>query len=318
MTNKGLTNYRVYHITLASDFPLDELTSLPEGPHECLVTLQPARVQSEHHDWFNHWLDRSRTTRWLSFGRLGDGFLLRFPDRADFLVDAGGRRVECIPAPGLPPETLRHLLLDQVLPLVLAQQGACVIHASAVIGPNGAALAFAAPSGFGKSTLASYLARQGCPLLTDDGVVLTEQDGQTLLVPGYSGARLWEDSLTALFGGQAALQPYADYTSKKRLALPFHDLPYGHYAAPLGRFYFLTEPRDDGVLQITPLPARSTFLALLENTFQLDIGNRKQLKDNFARHVRLTALPHFYQLSYPREWARLPEVGDAIMRHAAA
>lgn len=318
MTNKGLTNYRVYNITLASDFPLDELASLPEGVHDCAVTLQPARVQNERHDWFHYWLNEDQTTHWLSFGRLGGGYLLRFHDRADFLVDAGGRRVECIPAPGLPPETLRHLLLDQVLPLVLAQQGACVVHASAVIGPNGAALAFAAASGFGKSTLASYLARQGCPLLTDDGVLLTEQDGQTLIMPGYPGARLWEDSLTALFDGQAALQPYADYTSKKRLALPFHDLPYGHYTAPLGRFYFLTEPRDDDVLQITPLPARSAFLELLTHTFQLDIGNREQLKDNFARFARLTALPLFYQLSYPREWARLPEVGDAILRHAAA
>ena len=116
-------------------------------------------------------------------------------------------------------------------------------------------------------------------------------------------------------GGFAALRRLH---RKKRLALPFHDLPYGHYTAPLGRFYFLTEPRDDDVLQITPLPARSAFLELLTHTFQLDIGNREQLKDNFARFARLTALPLFYQLSYPREWARLPEVGDAILRHAAA
>src|SRR5262249_33727150 len=80
------------------------------------------------------------------FYRIGDGYLLRFPDVADFEVSADGLKVACFPAPRISFATAEHLYLNQVLPLVLGKRGKLVFHASAVEIDDGA-IAFVAVSG---------------------------------------------------------------------------------------------------------------------------------------------------------------------------
>ena len=83
---------------------------------------------------------------WTEFHRAGGGYLLRFPNLADFQVSADGRNVTCFPVPEVSEATVRHLYLNQVLPLALSKQGHLVFHASAVEVAGGA-LAFVANSG---------------------------------------------------------------------------------------------------------------------------------------------------------------------------
>ena len=91
---------------------------------------------------------------------------------------------------------MRHLLLDQVMPLVLSRDR-LVLHASAVATPAGAA-AFIGFTGAGKSTLAASLSAAGFPILSDDCLVI-ERDGRGFLArPFYPGARLWPDSVHAV------------------------------------------------------------------------------------------------------------------------
>jgi hypothetical protein len=117
-------------------------------------------------------------TLWTEFHRADGGYLLRFPQLADFLVSADACTVTCIPVPEVPEGTARHLYLNQVLPLVLSKLGKLVFHASAVeIGSH--AVAFVGESGRGKSTLAASFAVSGCRFLTDDGLVVE---------PRYRGA----------------------------------------------------------------------------------------------------------------------------------
>ena len=110
-------------------------------------------------------------TPWTEFYRLGGGYLLRFPELADFQVSADGLEVTCFPAPEVSEATSQHLYLNQVLPLVLSKLGKLVFHASAVEVAGGA-IAFAAESGRGKSTLAASFAVSGFRFLTDDGLVV--------------------------------------------------------------------------------------------------------------------------------------------------
>src|SRR5205807_10064457 len=124
----------------------------------------------------------------------------------------------CYPVPGTPLETLKHLLLDQVLPLLLSQQGKLVLHASAVAGPGGA-LAFTGPSGHGKSTLAASFSTNGYELLTDDCLMVEDRNGSIFGTPLYPSLRLYPEVIRTLFPKQPASTPVTHYSSKQRLGL---------------------------------------------------------------------------------------------------
>ena len=132
-------------------------------------------------------------TPWTEFYRENGGYLLRFPDLADFRVSADGLEVTGFPVPGVSESTSQHLYLNQVLPLVLSKLGKLVFHASAVEVPGGA-VAFAAESGRGKSTLAASFAVNGFRFLTDDGLVLEPVADGYQVQPSHPSIRLWEDS----------------------------------------------------------------------------------------------------------------------------
>lgn len=82
--------------------------------------------------------------------------------------------------------------------VVLHQRHALPLHASAV-SIDGSAVAFAGPSGVGKSTFASAFALQGFPLIADDVCrIQFAPDGCPTVAPGPSRLRLWPDMAKAL------------------------------------------------------------------------------------------------------------------------
>ncbi|MDX9982485.1 MAG: hypothetical protein RBU25_20865, partial [Lentisphaeria bacterium] len=99
----------------------------------------------------------------LSLARSAFGFLLRFPDRTDFLVSEDGLNIRCRPAADATPDTIEHYYWDQVLPRVMSHQGHVMVHASAVAIDH-RAVAFIGETGYGKSTLAAAFGRQGAPM----------------------------------------------------------------------------------------------------------------------------------------------------------
>ena len=101
-------------------------------------------------------------TVWTEFYRSDAGYLLRFPDLADFEVSADGTEVIAHPAKGTDSATVEHLYLNQIAPLALSRQGQPAFHAS-VVTVSGRAVAFLGKSGMGKSTLvaSTFYARVG-------------------------------------------------------------------------------------------------------------------------------------------------------------
>ncbi|HEV2689053.1 MAG TPA: hypothetical protein VGV35_10870, partial [Bryobacteraceae bacterium] len=161
--------FRVCGVVIESSVPLPELPGASSDTPECCFEILPAGAgYSGDFRWLHHrrFADEDEDP-WLSISRLGTDYLLRFPTQADFLVSCDGKQVRCRPLPETPESTVRHLFLDQVMPLLLSRREPLVLHASAVLTKNGA-VAFAGLSGQGKSTLAAALARGGNPLLCDD------------------------------------------------------------------------------------------------------------------------------------------------------
>ena len=261
---------------------------------------------------FHQWIFPDGTD-WTLFYRVDSGYMLRFPDLADFEVSRDGRTAVAWPVPGVSAGTVEHLHLNQVLPLALSRQGRLVLHASAVAF-DGIGVAFTGESGRGKSTLAASFATTGARFLTDDGLQLDWLDEQCRIMPSHPSVRLWEDSQEALISQVVDLAPAVEYTTKARLlagdGMAFCDQP-----QPLRRVYFLGE----GValsLIIEVVPPAEALMELVKNSFLLDIEEKESLVWHFDELVRLAELPIYYRIDYPRRYEDLPRVREAIIRHA--
>jgi len=309
-----MLSYRICEYTFRSNVPIPELVPGDE-PHPDFTFQLCADTEdfSESCHWLNHWYSLDGSV-WLAFARLEAGYLLRFPALTDFVVSTDVRTVCCYLRENCPPETMRHLLLNQVIPIVLSHLGKLVLHASACATPQGA-MAFMGMSGTGKSTLAASFGLLGFAVLTDDCLLVEEQDGEIMTVPSYPGLRLWPETVTALFEQEPVLQPLAHYTDKKRLLFD-----QDHFDGPLSlrAIYVLTQPenmQDITGVTITPLLASEALLETVKHTFQLDITDREKLGHSFRQYEWLAKSVLFFRLVFPRAHAFLPAVNMAILNH---
>ena len=274
---------------------------------------QPARPQALVHEAAFHQWTSANDAVWTFFYRQQASYLLRFPEMADFEVSSDGRRVEGWPAPGAASSTVDHLYLNQVLPLALSRQGKLMLHGSAV-DIHGHGVAFIGESGRGKSTLAASFATGGTRFLTDDSLHLEWVGGECRIIPSHPSIRLWEDSQEALISATAAVAPALDFTTKSRL-LAGPDIAFCDQARPLRRIYFLGE-REASVPTIERLRPAEALICLARNSFLLDIEARDMLAQHFDDVSRLAQLTIYFSLDYPRRYEALPQVREAIFRHA--
>ena len=253
-------------------------------------------------------------TTFSSGYRTKEGYLLRYHDLDDFEIKADGSHVTCTPAPDVPWHTSEHLYLNQVLPLILYKNGKLVLHGSAVdIG--GIAVAFLAETGRGKSTLAASFAVDGCPFLTDDGLLIETHGVVHKVMPGHPWIRLWEDSHDALLPPDARTAPPVHFTTKARFVagsnLGFCDRP-----RQLKIVYFLGKGEAADV-QIRRLEPGQAVAAAMEHSFILDAEDRPALSAHFDRLVKLAGKVACFHLDYPRLYDDLSRVMQAIRSHAA-
>lgn len=252
-------------------------------------------------------------TLWTQFFRTETGYLLRFPDLADFTVSSDGGEVVAYPALDLSPQTVEHLYLNQVLPLALSRQQKFVLHGGAIELAVGA-VAFLGVSGRGKSTLTASFATSGFRFLTDDGLQITQTNGTHYAQPSHASIRLWDDSGSALIPQTTAAAPPVDYTPKSRF-LAGSEVPHCDEPRPLRAVYFLGEG-DTDVITIAPVSGRDAMVELVRHSFLLDIEARDMLTRHFGQLADLVKTPMFFRLDYPRQYDLLPQVRQAVIRHA--
>lgn len=276
------------------------------------LTLSVPRAQSAPAGaTFHNWTFPDGTP-WTEFHRLNGGYLLRFPDLADFQVSADALRVTGIPVPGVSEGTIQHLYLNQVLPLVLSKLGKRVFHASAVeVGED--AVVFAAASGRGKSTLAASFAVNGFRFLTDDGLLLQPAGDGYEVLPSHPSIRLWADSEEALIQPGTRTAPAVSFTSKARF-LAGEQVRFCDQPRPLRRVYFLGDGSAETVTFERLRPAEA-LVEWVKHSFLLDIEERSRLAWHFEQVASLAELPIHYRLDYPRQYAALAQVRAAIIEH---
>jgi len=253
-------------------------------------------------------------TPWTRFYRTEAGYLLRFPELADFQVSYDGRSVCCWPVPGVSEASVQQLYLNQVLPLAQSKHGKLVFHASAVE-IDGKAVAFIGESGKGKSTLAASFATNGFRFLTDDGLVVELVDGESRVMPSHPSIRLWEDSQEALIAMGAQTAPPVQFTSKARF-LAGNEIVFCEQSRSLGCAYFLGETEEQEPL-VEPMNPGEALIELVKHSFLLDVEEKEMLAMHFDELSNLVQKPIFYRLNYPRRFEELSNVRRAIVQHAS-
>lgn len=123
--------------------------------------------------WRRHWLEPDR-------------LVVEFVDLVIVAVDGGSGTV--VFDRQVAPDMEQHLLLDHVLPLVLAQQGALVVHGG-LISRDEKGVVLMGASGVGKSTLTAFAWQRGWTVGGDDGVVVFATD-PPMAEPTYPTVRL--------------------------------------------------------------------------------------------------------------------------------
>lgn len=313
-------HYYYYSDTiLASAWPLDELQ--PAGDRIPLraatltfdVALKPP-YNAQAPQWLYHWHNDAGDLT-LSLARLEQGYLLRFPWLADFTVDTAGWQAKVWQQPGVSTETVRHLLLDQVLPHALAHQGRLVLHAAAALVAE-SAVAWIGPTGAGKSTLAASFHMAGYPLLSDDSLVLNAaMHGERVTAIGtYPGLRLWPQSLEALYQNLPFSTTVENGSSKRRLLLrPVEPAVSPPKARPLAAIFVLAASEHEAAVQATRISARKGCMALVSNAFLLDVADRRRSVALLETASACVERVPMFRLSYPRRFSVLPQVHAAIL-----
>lgn len=323
---ESVMRYRAYGYILSCNEPLQELAQVPAPDStdvSCLHILfsppdEPIHTPST---WYLT-VSLADGTPWQRCAKISCGYLLRFPDLANFIFNPSNDSIRCIPEPQTPPHTLHHLLLDQVLPLVLNYKGHEVLHGAAVVTPYGAC-AFVGPTGAGKSTLAASFLTAGYPVLTDDCVVLDNCGRDIHAIPAYPGLRLWDDAITALFGSTGSCAPVAHYTPKQRFTSALSATPFCSSGVPLAGVYVLGTSPDNYAPptshpEIRPLSTREALITLLSLAFKLDIQDQRMLTREFDFLHRLVTQIPVRRLIVPDSFDRFPAVHAAILHDLAA
>ena len=314
-----LRHYRCYGLTIASDiaFP-EELLAVVGHGHAAWQVRRHAELMAPRQslEWFHRW-QFPDGREWVAFGRDALGYLLRFPGIADFDVRPDQRTIDCFALTDVPEDTLQHLTLDQVMPLVLGTPASMALHGSSVATPAGAVI-FLGESGLGKSTLAARLGRRGLAVLADDCALLRVGPAGFEVVPAYPGVRLHPDSVRTISGAEMTSGPVAHYSTKRRIAAGFAS-PFPKQAVPLARVYVISSreqlQRVDAIT-IEPMSKRDALYALTDFTFHLDINHIPRVRETFGLAGDLVDACELHVLEYPWDLGGTDAIVDAVLEHA--
>jgi hypothetical protein len=295
--------HRFGDLVVGSEIELSQLPSADDATPECVVTFQ--RPLTLVDPAWDHLWRRPDGSVSLSCAKDGDDYALGFPGWGRAFVRDEGREIEVLLEPGVPRETVEHLVCDQLLPRVAAFRGRLVLHAGCVVTAAGAC-AFLGGSGAGKSTLCARFVRDGDLLLGDDGIFVRRAgSGGFVAEATYPGLRLAPQPDLPDAG------PVSHDSAKRRI-------PLGTAGAyPLRAIYLLDEPASAERAEAALLPPREGFVALLKSCFQLHLDDPARTRRLFEQLSELLDVVPLRVVRYARRLELLPAVRDEVLRDLA-
>lgn len=206
---------------------------------------------------------------------------------------------------GLPYEMEQHLLLDHILPLVLARRGALVLH-GAVLTRDGRAVVLVGATGAGKSTLTAFAWNRGWTVGGDDGAVV-EPGRPCLVEPTYPTIRL-APAAVELLGVDASRE--GSVIGKTRIDRPgeFRMEP-----AALALVAIIDPVAYDDPAVFTRMDDLEAHARLFGATFHADLSRSHRLPSVIDGLATVVETSPVGRLAVPRGLAGL-EAAEAVLR----
>jgi hypothetical protein len=237
-------------------------------------------------------------------------FLVSFPNLADFEVDCRERTVSIFEHhSGASEQTIQHLLLDQLLPRLLACAGDLVVHAAGFATVTGSVL-LTGLSGKWKSTLAASFHAAGHLLLGDDAMIVHAALGAVSCRSVYRSLRLHRDSIEAVLPGKRELAPVAEHTDKQNV-IDLGPSPEVANEQPVRAVYCLGEHSD--TIRVNRMSPGEACMALVEHSFWLDPADLEQTKSRLITASEVAKGVPVFNVAYPRDYGSLPRLRQIIL-----
>jgi hypothetical protein len=259
-------------------------------------------------------LDASLT---VTVSRTTDGLRIEYTDTGAYDVAADGRTITWYRPPDADETNARLDIVGTLLPFALHLTDRLVLHGSAVAFEAGA-VAFLAPSGFGKSTLAMSLTTAGARFLSDDALPVRIAGAGALAAPGVPSPRFREDS----FARFSEVLPMDAVPSSGKLTMRgrLGDDLVETRERPLAAVYVLRPVPPDGsvCVQRTAVAPIAATMELVRNAklakllWAAESERLLHLVSEVARRVPV------YTLEVPRDLDLLPQVVDQLLEWHAA
>ena len=214
-----------------------------------------------------------------------------------------------------------HLFLVEIVLLGLAmafwleRRGVATLHGSAVsLGGDG--VAFVATGGTGKSSLAAFLAANGDPLVTEDLLALSWQDGTAFAEPAVAQLRLWPEVAAQYSENWEALhQPHPRFSKRKLLVGEDGIGSLATEPVPLRRIYVLQRTeRPDYEPTVIPLAGGDGLAELLTHSYLPELAEKFGWQARrLSQLARLLGITPVRLLRYRSGPDQLPDVRAAIV-----
>lgn len=302
--------YAIFDRVLRSSRHLPELPVCSSSDQVISIGFSEPVDFAEDISWDHKWFDKSQNVSGCCKKMENGSFLVFIPGVAQFQIDPVEEVVQIAPSVNASDASVRHALLDRIVPMLLGQLGNQILHASAVVLKSGDAIAFVGDSGEGKSTLAGSLVAAGASLITDDCLMIKVCGKEVKIIPSYKGLRLRDDSARRVFGTSGVPDSVSDQSDKKRLRLILSENEPIEWHA-LSSLYLLSYSTSR--VTVHPATQAGSLAALVKQHFFLDVKDKKQILSQF-QHIRNlveSGLP-VSELSYPRSYDLLPRVRQRV------
>ncbi|MCK9518165.1 MAG: hypothetical protein M0R74_03915 [Dehalococcoidia bacterium] len=302
---------------LRSDFPFLDLHRAETGSEALLDVVQvPAPLPVQGREVRALW-DPERNQHTLRVFEDETGLTWDVPGVGQFHADAAGQVVRYFLEPDALESDAENMLVGPVLSVAGQLAGHVMLHASAIEFED-AALAFSAPSGWGKSTLVASFRDDGLPLMSDDVLPLQFDGDTTFAVPYLPKLKLWAASLRGLGAREAAFTPVLSWRDKRRVKVEAGWGELAHDPRPLRILYLLApHPDPNQPIAFEQVETTKCWAAVHSCMYMAEMLHGARAVAALDGAARIAASLPVRVVRYHRSFDNLPAIREAILRDAA-
>ncbi|WP_336985993.1 hypothetical protein [Altererythrobacter aquiaggeris] len=221
-------------------------------------------------------------------------------DAGTYAADAG-RKLLIAPKPEASSREIRLFALGSGWGALGYQRGLQMLHASAVMGPQGAVM-FAGEAGAGKSTLAAAMGDRGHACLADDLSRVDTDAERAQIWPSAARMKLWDGAIDALGWSDKAMEQ--DHFRDRKFHFRFETAP---PRAPVSlHACYVAEWGPPAIIRLTGGQAVQALLqsTMYRSQFLRSLG---RLGHYTVEIANLASKIEVYRLSRPRDFSALDD-----------